>query len=211
MPLKKEEKKESIPPQKEEKRRFTRDFEGLIKELSSEDREERRWAAKDLSKYPEACPFLIERLRVEKENSVREALFTSLQLMGTKEAILGLIEFLRSEDAYLRNEAIESLKKLGDKALPFIKDLLKDEDPDLRIFAINILEDLKTPEVEKWLIELLREERHVNVCGTALNLLAEIGTEASLEVIERIKGAFPEEPYILFAADLALERIKDRC
>jgi len=46
----------------------------------------------------------------------------------------------------------------------------------------------------------------VNVCGTALDLLSEVGSKASHEALERLKTRFASEPYIQFAADLALKR-----
>jgi len=77
----------------------------------------------------------------------------------------------------------------------------------VRIFAINILESLRHPDVEAWLIEVIERDPMVNVCGTAVDLLSEVGSSASHDALERLKARFAAEPYIQFAADLALQRI----
>ena len=109
----------------------------------------------------------------------------------------------------MRNEAIEAMKQLPDEVAPIIHGLLADSDPDVRIFAVNILESLRHPDVESWLIEVIETELNVNVCGTALDLLSEVGTDAALEPLARFKARFSDEPYIQFAADLALSRIHE--
>jgi tRNA A37 threonylcarbamoyladenosine synthetase subunit TsaC/SUA5/YrdC len=49
----------------------------------------------------------------------------------------------------------------------------------------------------------------VNVCATAVDLLCEVGTEAAIDPLVRLKARFASEPYIQFAADLALKRIRE--
>jgi hypothetical protein len=79
--------------------------------------------------------------------------------------------------------------------------------PIPRIFAVNILESLRHPDVETWLIEVLETDTHVNVCATAVDLLAEVGTSAARKALLALKERFRDEPYIQFAADLSLRRI----
>ncbi|MCI4454087.1 MAG: HEAT repeat domain-containing protein [Thermodesulfobacterium sp.] len=208
MPIKKQEEKEERPVDiKQERRRFQRSFEGLLKQLSFGTPIERRWAARDLADYKEASKHLLDQLLKEEDISVREAIISSLLKIGDEIAIQGLIECLRSDDAHLRNSAIEALKFIPEKVGPHIEKLLKDEDPDVRIFAVNILESLRHPKVVKWLIEVLEKDENVNVCGTALDLLAEVGTEEAVPAIKKVKERFKDEPYIQFAADVALKRI----
>jgi len=47
----------------------------------------------------------------------------------------------------------------------------------------------------------------VNVCATAVDLLGEVGSRDALEPLLRLKARFAKEPYIQFAADLAIKRI----
>jgi HEAT repeat protein len=92
-------------------------------------------------------------------------------------AVAGLIECLRSEDVGLRNESIEVMKHLPDEVSPIIQNLLVDKNVDVRIFAVNILESLRHPDVEAWLIEVIEHDQNVNVCATALDLLVEVGSK----------------------------------
>jgi hypothetical protein len=59
------------------------------------------------------------------------------------------------------------------------------------------------------LIDVIDADAHVNVCATAVDLLSEVGTAWALEPLARLKARFAEEPYIQFAADLALRRIHE--
>jgi HEAT repeat protein len=88
-----------------------------------------------------------------------------------------------------------------------MRSLLADPDSDLRIFAVNILESLRHPEVEQWLAQVIEQDPHVNVCATAVDLLGEVGSAAALEPLRRLKQRFAAEPYIQFAADLAIKRV----
>jgi len=191
-----------------DRRSRQRDLAGLIAELSDSIPIARRWAARDLAKYAEAAPALVERLEKETDATVRQAIFTSLTLIGNHLAVDGLVRCLRSDDAALRNEAVEAMKNLPDAVSPIMAGLLDDPDPDVRIFAVNILESMRHPDVEEWLIEVIRQDEHINVCAAAADLLNEVGTEAALEPLEALKQRFPDEPYIAFAADLALKRIR---
>jgi HEAT repeat protein len=191
----------------EDRRAAPRDFDGLIRELDDADPAARRWAARDLSGHANATAALLTRLQQENEVSVREVILTALMRIADPAAINGLVVCLRSEDANLRNEAIEAMKSLPVEVAPIMRGLLVDRDPDVRIFAINILESLRHPDVEAWLIEVIDKDPLVNVCGTAVDLLSEVGSSASQAALERLKARFPSEPYIQFAATLALKRI----
>ena len=90
-----------------------------------------------------------------------------------------------------------------------LRSLLTDPDPDVRIFACNILDSERNPDVEIWLIDVIEQDAHVNVCSTAVDLLCEVGTEKAIDPLVRLKVRFQSEPYIQFAAELALKRIRE--
>lgn len=190
-------------------RRRPRDFSGLVAELEDDNPIARRWAARDLAEFPEAGEALVERLKREDDLSAREAILTTLIHLGDPAAMAGLVECLRSKDAALRNEVMEAMKQLPEEVAPIMDGLLADPDPDVRIFAVNILESLRHPQVEVWLAGVIEQDPHVNVCATAVDLLVEVGTQASRPALEYLKARFPDEPYICFAADLALKRINE--
>ena len=186
-----------------------RDCANLVQELDNANPVARRWAARDLADCPEATPALVARLKLEEDLAVREVILTTLTRLGDEVAVTGLVDCLRSENAALRNEALEAMKQLPEEVAPIMRGLLGDRDPDVRIFAVNILESLRHPDVERWLIEVIEGDAHVNVCATAVDLLGEVGTEAAREALAALKTRFPEEPYMQFATDLALRRIHE--
>ena len=152
---------------------------------------------------------MVDRLGREDDLSVREVILAALTRIADPAAALGLVECLRRGDAALRNEVLETMKQLPDAVAPIMRGLLADEDSDLRIFAVNILETLRHPDVERWLIGVIEGDPQVNVCAVAADLLSEVGTEAATEALVRLKGRFGDEPYIQFTADLALKRIRE--
>ena len=206
--VKKQQQISPLPTAEEERRTSPRDCSYLEQQLSDPDPVTRRWAARDLANFPEAAAALLGQLQRERDRVVREIILTSLTRLGTEEVIAGMIHCLRSEDAALRNEAIEAMKLLPDTVAPIMSGLLSDSDPDIRIFAVNILESLRHPHVERWLRDVINYDNHVNVCAAAVDLLGEVGTIDSQEALENLSARFPHEPYICFAADLALKRIR---
>ncbi len=199
-------KKTSPPTPAAEDREMVRDCAGLIEQLTNADPAIRRWAARDLMSFPQATAALAARIQAEEELSVREVILTTLTRLGGPIAVAGLVECLRSEDAQVRYEAIASMKALPNEVAPIMDGLLLDTDPDVRIMAVNILESLRHPKVEEWLISVIDRDQAVNVCGTAVDLLGELGSPISHDALERLKLRFSDEPYIQFAAELALKR-----
>lgn len=195
---------------KERDERVTeRNFADLVAELGAENETARRWAVRDLTPLPDASPPLVARLAYEESANVRAAILNALAQIGDQAAVAGLIHCLRSEDAALRNEAIEVLKAIPNQVEPIIYTLLSDTDSDVRIFAVNILESLRHKDVEKWLIDVITKDPHVNVCATAVDLLSEVGTELAVSALKQLKIRFEDDPYICFTTDLALKRIED--
>ena len=191
----------------QDRRSHERDWPGLLQQLDSPEAATRRWAVQDLVAHPEASAILVERLARERDLAVREVIFTSLIQRRDRVAVEGLLACLRSEDAGLRNEAIDALKQLPREVEPLLEGLLHDPDPDVRIFVVNILESLCHPQVVDWLIRVIEQDPHVNVCATAVDLLGEVGNEKTESALHTLKQRFADEPYIQFAADLALKRI----
>ena len=188
-------------------RKTARDCASLANGLEDANAEARRWAARDLAQCPGSSAVLVARLAVEQNAAVREVILTSLTRLGDATAVAGLVDCMRSEDAALRNDAIDAMKQLPDAVAPIMRELLNDKDSDLRIFAVNILESLKHPDVEIWLREVIERDPHINVCATAVDLLGEVGSEGALASLRQLKARFSGQAYIQFAADLAIKRI----
>jgi HEAT repeat protein len=181
----------------------------LVAGLENSDAAIRRHSARDVGHCPDAVSALASRLQREEDIAVREAILDTLAKQNDPLAVGELVACLRSEDAALRNEVIETLKHLPMDLSPALKTLLVDPDPDLRIFAVNILESRCEPDVEQLLIEVIEHDASVNVCATAADLLCEVGSVAALTPLENLKSRFPSEAYIQFAASLALKRIRE--
>ena len=186
-----------------------RSCEQLGAALEDADATVRRHAARQISSFPHASGALLNRLGREESTAVREAILTALLQLRDASIESGLSECLRSENAALRNDVIETFRQLGGQIAPFLRSLLTDSDPDVRIFAVNILNSEHYPDAERWLIDVIERDEHVNVCATAVDLLCELGTAAAIEPLLRLKARFAQEAYIQFAADLALKRIRE--
>lgn len=184
-------------------------YEELAAALEDSDATVRRRAAQKLTSCLNAATALLSRLKREETTAVREAILNSLLSLHDPSVCSGLAECLRSEDAALRNDVIESLKQLGEQAAPILRSLLSDPDPDVRIFVVNILNSERHPDAEQWLIEVIERDAHVNVCATAVDLLCEVGTEAAINPLLHLKARFSQEAYIQFATDLALKRARE--
>jgi len=178
-----------------------------LAQLAAPEAAARRAAAHALGDWPEAVPVLLCALDVETEQAVRSALLAALGRIGNEEAAAGLAACLRREDAWLRNAAIEVLRGLPGQVAAVIAHLLVDWDRDVRILAVGILDTLRHPSVETWLLQLIEADGDVNVCGAALDVLAEVATDDARAPVTRLLERFDGEPYIAFAGKLVLGRL----
>ena len=80
-----------------------------------------------------------------------------------------MFEMLKSDNAYIRNAAIKFLQDYGKEAKPFIEKLLNDKDKDIRIFAINILGDVKFEDSIDMLRYFILTENDINALMTAID------------------------------------------
>lgn len=191
-----------------EPREYARDAEGLALQLKDTDPTVRRWAVRDLGHIEQAATLLCQHLLHETDHAVREMIFTTLGREGGDDVAAGLVPLLRSEDAGLRNSAIEVLSQMPQVMGPHIERLLNDTDADVRIFTLNVLNELRHPDVTRWVNTVLEHDPHVNVVAAALEVLAESGTPNALPSIGKARQRFPDDPFIGFAAELAQQRIE---
>jgi len=189
------------------RRSHPRDEATLIEFLNHDDPQERRYAARDLNAFPEAIDALCDCVTTESELIVSQAIFDTLSAIGGERVVERLMPMLKSEDAALRNGVIEVLQGFPQEVAPRIASLLNDPDSDVRIFAIDVLQILAHPEAPGWLLEVIRDEEHINVVGTALDRLAEIGTPEMLPDLQAVKLRFSGEAYISFSADICIQRL----
>lgn len=196
------------PPEHGERRVDERNPDQLLRQLADPQAPRRRQAALDLVEYPAAVEALCARLSTETDAAVTEAIFTSLIRLGGQPVVEGLMPYLRSEDARLRNRAVEAMQALPDEVGPYMELLLGDADADVRIFAINILSNLHHPMAHLWLQQVVDMDDNINVCATAVDVLAEVGTAEQIPGLEQLPARFDHDPYVAFAVETAIQRIR---
>jgi HEAT repeat protein len=169
---------------------------------------ERRWsAARRLGDRPGAAEHLAAALPGETESRVVEAIFTSLARRGGEESAAHLFPLLRSDDAALRNGAIEALQTMPAALAGHIEELLRDPDSDVRIFAVELTRKMPATPATASLCRLLDRETHPNVCAAAVDVLAEIGSRGAIPHLERCRDRFAEQPFLPFAIATAIETL----
>ena len=178
-----------------------------ISGLSNPDPEVRWYSARSLGGIASAVPALAAALEEEQAPRVREALMTALIRTGNNESVSVLLPYLRSQDAGLRVAAIEALQALPDAILPFLTALFSDSDSDVRILATELARNLPAKEATRVLCDVLEEESHANVCGAAIEVLAEVGTRDALPSLRACAKRFSNIPFLSFAVSTTIARI----
>lgn len=189
-------------------REYPRDLTGLMAQLREGDVDQRRWAARDLGAHAQAATLLGERLLDEPSPRVREAILHALCGMPGDAAVAALLPLLRSDDAQLRNGAIEVLATMPAAVAPRIGALLHDDDVDVRIFTVNLLAELKHERTVAWLLQVLKQDAAVNVVAAAIEVFAEVGGPEHVAALRAAAQRFAGDPFIGFATDMALQRIE---
>jgi len=170
---------------------------------------ERYNAALDLYGFPQdkVVKCLVERLTEEKSRLVQEAIVSSLISIGTEVVVERCAELLRSEDAYIRNSALEILQVLDHKSLTVGRRLLHDPDPEVRIFAVNVLGELRSKEAVELLRRVVDEDKDVNVVAQAVEYLGEVGSrQEDWEAVRKATERF-SDPFLSYAVETALKKM----
>lgn len=183
------------------------DLEKLRAELLGGDAERRWQAARTLGDEPGAVTALGDALAVERDPRICEAIFTSLIRLRGPEAAAVLLPFLRSEDAALRNGAIEALQSMPVAVMPKMPALLADSDPDVRLLAAELARMMPADTATMLLCQNLDVETHPNVCGAVVEVLAEVGTKAAAPALRRARDRFASDPFLPMAIGMVLSRL----
>jgi len=178
----------------------------LQDELRNSDIAVRRAAIRRAGELGET-ELLALSLEAEHDHGLRELILTAIVRHGGIEGIRPLIDLLRSDDTSLRNSVIEILSDMGEAIVPYIQVLLSDADSDVRIFAMNIVFSLRSPQVPDIALKVILSDPHVNVCAAAVDVLAEAGTPGMAGALRDVANRFPNQPFLSFAVRTALKRI----
>jgi HEAT repeat protein len=190
----------------QDRRNGTRDIEGLLLQLQQPDSDARRWAALDLAGEPSAVSALAARLAVEPSRPARDAIVTALVETGGESAATELAKHLHSEDAAVRNAAVGALALLPATA-ELVPGLLDDDDPDVRVLCVMVLASLRDPRVPGWLLDVIEHDEDANVCGCAVDVLAEVGEAEICDALAALPGRFPDDPFLPVAVRVTIARL----
>ena len=189
-------------------------FEIHLTALGAADADTRRRAASALGHHEalggadaRILAALAAQLHAEPDTFAREAMFAAIGNLGGGVAAALLGPFLRLDDAALRNGAVETLKHLGEDAVPAVDALLTDPDPDVRLLAIEVLRGWPPALVMPRLRALLAAETHVNVMGVALDVAAAAGDAALLPALEAARTRFADNAFIAFAVTVVMDKL----
>ena len=143
-----------------------------------------------------------------EENKFIDTAFIGFKIKPKREKDFeAMFNMLKSDNAYLRNAIIKFLQVYGKEAKEFILKLMSNKDKDIRIFAINILGDVRYEDSVEMLRHFIVQESDVNALMTAIDYLGEIGEVRDIELLEAIKKERDDE-YVKFGVDMAISRIK---
>lgn len=183
------------------------DVQAILRDLKSSETEVLREAAFNAAeaRCEEAVPLLAKLL--ESDNlGVQEAGDMALRKIGGAATVHHMIPMLRADEAPLRNMAMDILREVGGDDVPSLVALLRDEDPDLRIFASDIVGTLNTIAVVPPLCEALLKDHEVNVRYQAA---VSLGNLPCPEAARCLNKALNDDEWVVFAVIEALTKIRD--
>ncbi|WP_428561303.1 MAG: HEAT repeat domain-containing protein [Solidesulfovibrio sp. DCME] len=137
---------------------------------------------------------------------VQEAADRALRKIGGKEVVAAVKPLLRSDDAPIRNASMDILRAVGAQDFPTLIELLHDADPDIRIFASDILGSTDSRLAVAPLCEALLKDHEVNVRYQAAVSLGEL---AFVDAAACLGKALGDEEWVQFAVIEALAKIRD--
>ena len=182
------------------------DIQQILQDLQSDDTDALRkaaFAAGDL-KLVESLDLLCKGI-AGTNIGVQEAAEYALRRIRGPKAIQSLLPSLRSDDAPLRNIAMDILREIGADDLPSLYPLLHDDDPDVRIFISDILGATKNRKAVAPLCESLLKDPEVNVRYQAA---VSLGNLAFPEAVECLKQGMMDEEWVQFSVVEALTKIR---
>ncbi len=167
-----------------------------------------RWAAvRAAAALPELAAAIAAALPQETDARVREAMFTTLVRIGTRDSIERVATHVALQHSALRTGALDALRSSEAAAREFLPELLADPDADVRLLSCELARSLPSGEASERLCALLAREPEVNVCSAAVEVLAEVGDQSVLPTLEQCAQRFPQAPFLTFAVKLAVDRI----
>jgi HEAT repeat protein len=106
-------------------------------------------------------------------------------------------------DANIRNVSMEVYAALGARAFRSLSSLMEDDDPEVRLFSVNVLCQIGDRKFLPLLFTSIKDP-DMNVRAATVEALGKIGDPAALESLQEALG---DEPWVALAAINAIGRI----
>ncbi|TGG93295.1 hypothetical protein E4656_09565 [Natronospirillum operosum] len=157
----------------------------------------------------------LDRLSRESDSRLQQILLNHIVVDLQAEEVEPLIALLSSDDAGLRNQVIDALGQVRQGAVAellaqAVRQRLHDDDPDIRILTLNLVATLELPQLLPEVEQCLREDAHLNVCMTALDVILMLGNEDHWPAVESLTQRFPDEPFVAFSVRRARSQLRDQ-
>lgn len=181
--------------------------EAVLRDLTSTDPQTLRDAAFMAADghIPEAINLLCGLL-LNDNVGVHEAAEFALRKLRGKKTVHGLIPLLRGTDVRIRNSAMDILREIGIDDVAYLKEMMQDEDANIRIYISDVLGYTGNRMVVSTLANALLTDVDSNVRQHAANSL---GLLAFPECIDPLAQAIHDEEWVQFAAVESLTKIHD--
>ena len=179
----------------------------IKRKMAAPEAEARVEAARALGRIP--GPESLGYLRGMLSDGSPEVVYASVRSlaeMGGREAVEEILPLLRSEDARLRNLAVEILARIGPDAFPPVAALVSDPDRDVRKFAVDILKMMRMSEAEETLVQALYDQDD-SVAAAAAEAL---GAQGTPRVVPHLAECLGRPPWLKYAVLKSLGEIGDR-
>lgn len=171
--------------------------------LESADASLRRQSIQQAQIGQAVTDVLLAHLEHETCDTVLEALMLALARSQDVSVVAPMLEIFNSENVLLRNRAIEVLLHFPEQVMEQLPRAYAESGSDAQIFLINLMMDLKHPEVLAWLIEVLQTETQPNAVAAVLEVMAEIGDATCLPALRDVQQRWGEDPFMAFAIEFA--------
>lgn len=138
-----------------------------------------------------------------KTSACRKLRNTACAKYAGRQAIEALLPLLRSDEAPVRNVAMDILREIGVDSIESMQPYLRDDDPDLRIFIADILGYCRSHQSALLLGDALLKDPEVNVRYQAA---VSLGNLAFPESVGDLCQAMHDEEWVQFAVVEALAK-----
>jgi hypothetical protein len=163
-------------------------------------------------RYPRCrtrSPWCAHILADEPNLSVRSIIPDRVDRQQVAGVVDGLLPLLRSEDANLRNGAIEALQQMPMRVAPRVEAMLADADSDVRILPSDVLRPA-APHGAGVAAPCRDHDPHVTSAPEPSMLSPRVGEPSAIPALEALVDRFPNVAFIQFAVDAAVRRIRGR-